>query len=273
MNGSVTLAHSRADAGKTQSETLFEQYLESQNLKWDRIPEGNDRQPDYKIAHGTRTCVFEVKEFDVETKISPSESPRVWSGSPCPPIKRKIKRASPQFEHYKNDCCALVLWNFPSTIPEIVLSAAFGEKVFEKRSPLGAEPTIYHFAGRSELRSDCNTRFSAIVILTQYQLNHTWLESWRRLHAKMQKGDEIGLSDQLYMVEQVASEGFTGCSYQGTIRVVVLENPYAVIAFPSDLFIGPFDQHWRLESRCFQPYFMGSELRRLKSEGVPFIYL
>jgi hypothetical protein len=252
---------------KTQSEAVFEQYLESQNLQWARIPESNQRQPDYKTAHGPTTCIFEVKEFD-DPETKPSDA-----FSPCPPIKRKIQDARPQFKHYKNNCCALVLWNYPSIIPEIVLSAAFGEKVFENRSALGAKPTIFHFSGRSELRSDCNTRFSAIVVLASYRLNHLWLESWRRLSAKKEKGEGINSFDQIFLLQQVASEGVTGCSYEGTIRAVVLENPYARIAFPPDLFVGPFDQHWHMESGCFQPYFMGSELRRLKSEGVPFIYL
>jgi hypothetical protein len=61
--------------------------------------------------------------------------------------------------------------------------------------------------------------------------------------------------------------------YQGTIRTVVLENPYARMPFPPDLFMGPFDQRWHQESGHFRVCFMGSELMRLKQSGVPFAYL
>jgi hypothetical protein len=158
-------------------------------------------------------------------------------------------------------------------IPEVVLSAAFGEKIYMNRPPLGAQPTVYHFSGRAELRPDCNTRFSAIIALTTYELNHVRLEAWRRLNAKQQKGERIDPFDQFNLLAQVESEGIAGCSYKGTIRTIVLENPYAKIPFPSDLFVGPFDQHWRMQSNCFQLSFMGSELTRLKSDGVPFIHL
>jgi hypothetical protein len=169
-----------------------------------------------------------------------------------------------------------VLWNtsiYRRAIPEIVLSAAFGEKVDISRTPLGVEPSIYQFTGRSELRVDWNKRFSAIVVLSPYRLNHAWLEVWRKLHAKKQKGEEIKPSDESDLLHQVESEGIMGYSYDGTIRTVVLENPYARNPFPPDLFVGPFDQHWRMESGYFYLSFMGSELQRLRTEGVPFIYL
>jgi hypothetical protein len=255
---------------KTQSEVLFEQYLKSQNLKWNRIAESGQKQPDYKVAHGPMTCAFEVKEF-ADPEIKPT-----GGFSPCPPIREKILAASKKFKHYRDSCCALVLWNtsiFRSTIPEIVLSAAFGEKVCENRTPLGVEPSVYYFFGRSELRPNCNTRFSAIVILAPYQLNHVRLETWRRLNAKKQKGEQIEPSDQFNLLAQVESEGVTGSSYEGTIRTIVLENPYAKIPFPPDLFVGPFDQHWSMQLNCFQLSFMGSQLKRLKNDGVPFIYL
>lgn len=253
----------------TESELVFEQYLQSQSLKWSRIPESNRKQPDYKLEHGPMTCVFEVKEF-----AEPQTKP-VGGYSPCPPIRKKIQAASKKFKDYRNNCCALVLWNtsiYRSAIPEVVLAAAFGEKIYINREPLGAQPSIYRLLGRAELRPDCNTSFSAIVTLAPYRLNHVQLEVWRRLDAKRQRGEIIQPSDQYDLSAQVESEGVMGSSYEGALRAIVLENPYARIAFPDDLFVGAFDQHWRMESGCFQLSFIGTELQRLKSEGVPFIY-
>ncbi len=114
------------------------------------------------------TCVFEVKEFD-------DPAARSSGGfSPCPPIREKIHTAAKPFKNYKSDCCALIFWNtnfYRNVKPPVVLSTAFGEYVRENRSPLGAEPSSYHFSGRAELRPDCNTRFSAIVVLAPYRLN------------------------------------------------------------------------------------------------------
>src|SRR5579859_7908285 len=245
----------------TKSETAFEQYLGSLNLNWTRVSVATLKQPDYKLAHGALTCIFEVKEFYEMTIQAPG------GFSPCPPIKQKIRKSAAQFKHYKNDCCSLVLWStniYRSVLPPIVLSAAFGEQVWENRSPLGAEPSTYRFSGRAELRADCNTTFSAIVILSPYRLNHLWLEVWRKLAAKANVGEEIKASDQFDLLQQLSPEGTTSYSHDGTIRAVVLENPYAKIAFPPDLFTGPFDQRWHMESGLFKLSFIGSELQQMK---------
>ena len=257
---------------KTQSEIAFEQYLQAQNLKWMAIPTSDQKQPDYKIEHGATACVFEVKEFD-----DPNPEP---SGgfSPCPPIREKIHTAAKQFKNYRDCCCALVFWNtslYRTVLPQTVLSAAFGEYVRENRSPLGAEPSRYHFSGRAELRPDCNTRISAIVVLAPYRLNHLWLDVWRRLDARRQRGEIIETRNQFDLLQQLSPNGTASYAYEGTIRTVILENPYARIAFPNDLFAGPFDQRWRMsrETGWFGLAFMGSELERIKRDGVPFIYL
>jgi len=237
-----------------------------------RIPASDQKQPDYKVKHGWRACVFEVKEFD-----DPATKPSGGFSS-CPAIREKINAASKQFKNYKNDCCALVLWNtnfYRSVLPQIVLSAAFGEIVREDPSPLGAEPSKYHFSGRAELGPNCNTRISAIVVLAPYRLNHLWLEVWRKLDSKRQRGETIETSDQFDLLHQLSPDGTADYSYEGTVRTVVLENPYAKIPFPDDMFVGRFDQRWSMsrETEWFRLAFMGSELERRKRRGVPFIYL
>ncbi len=142
-----------------------------------------------------------------------------------------------------------------------------------ERSPLRADPESYRLSGRAELRSDCNTTFSAITVLAPYRLNHLWAEVWRRLDAKRRKGEEIDVSDQFELLQQLSPDGATTYSYEGTIRTVTVENPYARVPFPPALFTGPFDQRWRMQSGWFRLASMGSELEKLKHGGVPFIYL
>lgn len=259
---------------RTESEEVFEEYLTSQNLAWKRILEPADKHPDYKVQQGDNLCVFEVKEFD-DPAIKPA-----GPFSACPAIREKIRQARKQLKPFKHYCCSVVLWNSKSIYRSVWLdavgSAAFGEYVRldpETSQSLGAEPPRYQFSGSAELTSKHNTTISAIVILNPYRLNHLWLETWRELDAKRQQGDEIKPSDQFEILQRLSVDHPVTYSYEGTIRTTVLENPYAKIAFPPDLFAGPFDQRWRMQSGWFTLTFMGTKLADLKRDGVPFIYL
>jgi hypothetical protein len=258
-------------SAKTESEETFEIYLDSQNVKWSRIPTSDQKTPDYRVEHRESVSVFEVKEFDNPTVIPTGPV------SPCLPIQEKIHEARKKFRDYTQYCCSLVLWNsksvFRSVYTPFVLSAAFGESI---RFNPEDDPPSYQFDGSAKLHAEQNTAISAIVILTKYRLDHVELGTWRRLRLKEQRGERIGPSDQVALRQLLSEElgDNPRYSYSDTLRVIVLENPHARIPFPSDLFVGPFDQHWsRLESGHFELSFMGSELERLKRDGVPFSYL
>jgi hypothetical protein len=45
----------------TESEKTFEHYLDSQKLAWDRVPETQQKQPDYRVEHnGLQRRYFSV---------------------------------------------------------------------------------------------------------------------------------------------------------------------------------------------------------------------
>jgi hypothetical protein len=96
---------------------------------------------------------------------------------------------------------------------------------------------------------------------------------WRELEAKAQRGEEISISDQFDLLQKLSPEGKATYSYEGTVRAVVLENPNARIPLPSALFRGRFDQRWRFKSDWLSLDFIGSELERLREDGVPFIFV
>jgi hypothetical protein len=48
----------------TESELTFERYVDAQNIGWTRVPTSTQKQPDYRVDHRSRACLFEVKEFD-----------------------------------------------------------------------------------------------------------------------------------------------------------------------------------------------------------------
>lgn len=258
----------------TQSEEVFQQYLKRQSLHWTRFEDVDGKHPDYKVEHQGNTCLFEVKEFN-----DPRKKP---SGgfSPCPAIKEKINQAKRQFKRYRDHCCVLVLWNsnsiYRSALPDAVASAAFGKFTLMDHltmANLRAEPPTYEFSGPAELTPCMNTTISALAILCPYQLNHLWLDVWRGLDAKRKRGENIMPNDQFELLQQLASVGPTKVSYDGTIRVIALENPYARIPLPTELFSGPFDQRWCMNQGSLQVAFIGSELERLRHDGVPFIHL
>jgi hypothetical protein len=258
---------------RTESEEKFEQYLTGQNLAWGRIPESNRRQPDYTVRHRDANCVFEVKEFD-KPETTPS-----GGYSPLPPIRDRINRAREKFMDYRNCCCGVVLWGSKSihrsAHPFGVFPAAFGEYVdTEPRAfvDAGAEPQSFRFFGRAALTRTHNTTVSAIAILAEYRLNHVWVEAAQRVVAKRQRGEETKPGDYIGLCQRIYEQKGLRFSYEGTIRMIVLENPYARIPFPPDLFVGPFDQHWRLESGRFRLAFMGSEIERLKNDNVPSVF-
>ncbi len=129
------------------------------------------------------------------------------------------------------------------------------------------------FSGPAELRPDANATISAIVILTKYQLNHLWVEADRQLDARKQQGEKISCVDWFALLQQLSRERPVMYSYEGTIRTITIENPYARIPFPPDVFNGPFDQRWRGDSGRFALAFMGSELERLRKDGVSVNFL
>jgi hypothetical protein len=258
---------------QTESEKIFERYLNERNLVWNCVPISNVPAPDYQVQYGEMTCLFEVKEFS-----DPATMP---SGgfSPLGPIRSKIRKAGRKFNRNQHQCCAAVLWNRRNILRSLqidsVASAALGERILRTTSAadLGADPPRYQFSGTPLLTPDRYNVLSAIVILTAYRLNNLWLDMWRVLHARRQRGDEIRVEDQFEVLKRLSLERLVADSFKDTIRTIVLENPHATVPLPAGLFAGPFDQKWRMESDWFNLAFIGSELTHLKRDGVPFIYL
>lgn len=259
---------------RTESEEIFERYLDGLNVPWTRVADSPQKHPDYKVEHRHSTCFFEVKEFE-DPAVKPS-----GGFSPCPAIQEKVLQAKKQFRDYRQHCCALVLWNsksvYRSLFLDVVGSAAFGKFVdcsAQSAGRLRADPPTYRFSGPGELSPSQNTTISAIVILGRFQLNHLWLRMWEILAEKDERGEEITPWLQFSVLEELSSEQTATLSYEGTIRALVLENPYARVPFPADLLTGPFDQRWRMEGGTLRMAALGSELTQLKESGIPFVFL
>ena len=261
-------------SGKTESEHLFERYLDSRGLRWAYEAHAGRKQPDYLIRLGPETCICEVKEFD-------DPDPKPTGGfSACPPIREKINRAARQFREYKHRPCGLVLFNsrsiYRSLDPTTVLSAALGQDFQEEPGTGGTirpEPSSFRFFGSAKLTKGQNTTISAIIVLAHYELNDLLIEVWRRLYAKQEREGKVAPTDYFDLQTELGQDRPQALRYVGTIRVIAFHNPHARIPFPTNVFTGSFDQQWGLVDGCYRPIWLGSELGRLYNEGVPFVYL
>lgn len=259
--------------GLTHSESLLQEYLDVQKVRWEREPilPGKVKRPDYRIASDGLLCWLEVKEFN-DPDVKPT------SGfSPCPPIADRINKACKQFHEYKDDCCALVLHNcrsiYRSTQVSAVLSAAFGEFIVMEQtvSELAhQDPPRFTFRGRSRLNCSLNTTVSAIVILEHYELQERLVDGWQELLNRHARGDELG-PFSLAEVLQERNDYPGMVAYPGTVRLRVLRNPFARRPLPIETFRGPFDQHWGLDpdSGWFSLLWLGNELIKLRRRESP----
>jgi hypothetical protein len=265
-----------------QAEAIFEGYLRAQALEWQYEALPGKKKPDYVIEHRSGKCIFELKEI---------EGPPIFPKKgfdPGKPVRKKIERARTQFKEYKDHCCNLTIFSstmLGPTDPGMIAAAAFGPGYHQPGrdySKLDPKPAYYRFFNRYELREDlhfladaalspvANRSFSALVFLSRYGLNELHLEVWRRLYARQEAGEVIEPTAQATLLEELGHSLRGSQRYAGTVRVAVIENRYARIPFPEDLFRGPFDQRWGWNDDLCGPVWIGAELEALYQSGVPF---
>jgi hypothetical protein len=270
---------------KSRAECVFEEYLRHRGLTWEYEALPGRKKPDYAIPHPTGKCVVEVKEIR-------DPNPLPMNGfRPDRPIRKKIRRARTQLGEYKEYCCSLAIFSdsmFGPSEPGTILGAAFGpgfQQEGRDYSKIDPTPPVYRFCRKSELSPDlqflsdpllspaANRTFSALILLAHYELSELHLEVWKRLYARQQAGQEVDHADQFRLLKELGPTFGESRRYSGTIRVVVIENPFATIPFPDDLFRGPFDQRWGWNGEWCGPVWIGSTLESLSNDGVPFYML
>ena len=260
----------------THSEMLFERYLQERGIPYEREPvtPGKRKRPDYCVNSNGKSFRFEVKEFGEAQRTAPG------SYDPLPPIREKIEDARKQFKEYKSDCCAVVLHAckspFRSFHPPFVMSAAFGDRVnIEQGSGaiLPDRPLRIRFRGKATLQNDLNTTISALIILQHFQVEERFVEVFAELAKRQKRGEEIGPLDHAWLL-QTGIGWSTRILHENSVRLIILENPYARIRFPSWLLNGPLDQRWGTKSwsHLYTIRRIGSGLRDLRRRKIPVPY-
>jgi hypothetical protein len=123
------------------------------------------------------------------------------------------------------------------------------------------------------LTADINRTFSALLLLCHHAIDPLHLEVWRRLYAKQESAQIVEFGDQFNLLNELAGNFDRSQVIPRIPRVIVIENPHARVAFPKDLFRGPFDQRWGWQGDWCGPTWIGSALDSLAKGGVPFYML
>jgi hypothetical protein len=184
----------------TTSEQLFEVLYEQIAVKWVRIPEANERRPDYKIyTNGTR-IITEIKQSDPNEEEKGLEKRQrkgevvIFGATPGERIRRALRAANPQLKQlscgelpallviYNNSPCSL------HTDPYSVMTAMRGIDMIpvsvpkdKSLSPTFGDPLSGQERG---MRPDANTTVGAIAVLRAVSPEHCHLDIYHNQFAK-----------------------------------------------------------------------------------------
>jgi hypothetical protein len=267
---------------KPTAEALFESYLASRELRADYEPEFGGKHPDYLVHAPSGDFVVEVEELH-------RPDPRPTSGySPPTAIRGAMHRARNQLlRGCKHLPTAILLYSedlYRSVTPINVACAAFGPGYNDARRYDRVEPCspALRFAKTREwgkrlpklanpfLSRTDNKSISALLVMVRYRLNEFELAVWKELLARQASGEQLRPGASLDVATRLQYTVPRTYQFADTIRVVVIENPHRRIQFPTDVFCGPFDQHWTWQDEWCVPTWIGPTAANCFQDGVPF---
>jgi len=171
---------------KTLSEQLFEQFCNSNLIKWSNIPPDDQvsrKHPDYKIECNGNIVIVEVKEIgespadrDRHLRLELTGSTGTFDPQLDERVRKKIDRAMPQLR-----CLAkgrypavIVLFDNESIIPLEgfeILSAMYGQEIVDIGLIGNASnPVVFichRFGAGQKVSAKHNTTLSSIALLTK----------------------------------------------------------------------------------------------------------
>ncbi len=157
---------------KTKSETIFEEFCNSNNIRWEKIAECDQPTPDYKVVLNAETVIVEVKQIDEDDNFTEGCGSRIIGDH----IRAKINEARKQVKAASNERLPAILLIYNNLDP----MQMFGTEQHDFEVAMYGEMTIvinpkqhvitdsYHGRNQS-LRHNKNTSFSAVGRL--YQTN------------------------------------------------------------------------------------------------------
>ncbi len=244
-------------------EALFERYLISRSLRYERHPSLLETRKVLDFAvyanDGTRVLV------EVKTIFNP---PPMHSGvgyhDPYPPIRNHLGEAFKQFTDLPDSLNVIALAAFPGSFvdlssPHIMLGAMYGDTSFQ--FPIDTETG----KGNSEAGTNVFVQGKGPMIGRSLQPRHTRICAVLSLHNPdpywpiFPERGTLSLSDvarqataQLQNVEATTPPPHVTC----------WDNAAASCEVPNELFSGPMDQRWSVKDGFQARVFVGTERRR-----------
>lgn len=164
---------------KTKSEAVFEQFLGSNNLAFEKIEESSSSRPDYRVFTGSGEIIFEVKELAGDKNfgvVKDPAFPHIKSSSRTigEHIRRRIEGSKKQIQFGANQGIPSVLLIYNNidpvfqdfgTEPMDFIAAMYGAYTISiDRESMTA---VEWFNGKDRmLQENKNTSFSALGHLT-----------------------------------------------------------------------------------------------------------
>ena len=258
---------------RNESETLFEQYLDSNGFrgKWIYEPSilGKSKKLDYLLNHNNQEILFEVKELRRKRNETGKQT-SVFN--PYSSLRKEIHEVRKQFKEYKSYICSLVVCNVEDSQfrsdPRIILGAMLGNLGIKASYNIEKNEFVKENAflkcGKMidyKRKQPQNTTISAIIVLEEFRDN---IEI-----EKAMKNEEKEHGKEFEILEFIKVRMKLHKTYRikSLPRIIIAENPYARIAFPAGLFKGPFDERWGWieKNGKIERIFVGSKLKELES--------
>lgn len=269
--------------------------------------QGKNKRPDYLLDHCGQKYFFEVKELRKKDNEPTTRAAHIdpYTGlreeinearkqfreckeyccslvgpaahiDPYTSLRKEIDEARKQFKEYKEYCCSLVVFNIgdrqAKLVPHNIMGVMMGNLGFsmdynaEKGEvDTGSFKNMFLDGGKmidDKRQRPQNTTISSIVVLEEFHDN-----------SEIQKAIREEVKKQGKPLTNVEENEFIKNCYRShvtssrVLKVVVVENPWARIAFPEDLFVGPFDEHWRWteENKKLERIFVGNKSKKLEN--------
>ncbi len=157
---------------KTKSESIFEEFCCANNIPCEKIPEGEQPTPDYKIVLNTETIFVEVTQIDKDDELTTVSASRTVGDH----VRKKINKKRKQVKVALNNRSPAILLIYNNLDPlqafgteqHDFIAAMYGELTGVFNLKKNTITDSYHGRNQS-LRQDKNTSFSAVGFL--YQTN------------------------------------------------------------------------------------------------------
>ncbi len=252
----------------TYGEQLFEDYLVSQGIAFEREPKlpGVSQLIDFVVDHPTHgKILLEVKDI-----INPPPPRGFCTFNSYTPIREHIEEGQRKFKSTADYLCVLVLAAAPGSFvnlnePHVMLGAMYGDLGFRVPFDTGQgvanteEITSEFLVGKGKMVRKTrvqNTRIAALASIQQFAMWHLAMRKYMNTddgRTRRERADDIyhgvaGLPDDV-----VAKE--TG--------VTVWENATATKKVPHDLFRGGMDAWWEYSDGGQALSYIGDRRRAL----------